>query len=427
MILVILLGMFIGLSAIGVPIAIALGITSSFVLLVLQDVPIAVIVQRIFSGMDSFPLMAIPLFVLAGNAMNVGGTTSRIVRFSNAIIGHKHGGLAQINVLASMFFGGISGSAVADTSSIGGILIPSMIQEKYNRGFSASITAFSSALGPIIPPSITMVVYGITTGNSIRRLFISGAVPGILYGLGLMIAVAHIARKNEYPKSAQMTLREKLRSFRDVIWALLMPIVVIGGILTGVFTVTESAAIAAIYAILAGVFVYRGIDSLRKVYEILRDSVVLIVSIMILIGSAKLYSWLLVTNRVPNMISDLIFSITQNPMGVLLLVNVFMIIVGMFVEANAAIVIFVPIFYPVIIGMGIDPIHFGVVVVFNLCLGLVTPPVGLCLNLASKIARCSLLDAIRSSGWFFVVGVFVLLLITYWPGMVLFLPRLLGL
>ena len=426
MILVVLLGTFIALAAIGVPIAVALGITSSFVLLVVQDVPVAVIVQRVFSGIDSFPLMAIPLFVLAGNAMNVGGTTERIVRFSNALVGRARGGLAQINVLASMFFGGISGSAVADTSSIGGLLIPSMVQRRYERSFSAAVTAFSSALGPIIPPSITMVVYGITTGNSIRRLFIAGAVPGIIYGIGLMTAVAYIARKHTYPRSDKMTLRQKLDSLRDVVWALLMPIIVVGGILTGVFTVTESAAIAAIYAIFAGVFVYRGIDSYRKMYLILERSVVLVASIMILIGAAKLYSWLLVTNRVPNMVSELIFSVTRSPVVVLLLINVFMIVVGMFVEANAAIVIFVPMLYPAVVEMGIDPVHFGVVIVFNLCLGLVTPPVGLCLNLAGKIARCSLLDSIRHSGWFFVVGAVVLLLITYWPHMVLALPSALG-
>ena len=426
MILVVLLGTFIALAAIGVPIAVALGITSSFVLLVVQDVPIAVIVQRVFSGIDSFPLMAIPLFVLAGNAMNVGGTTERIVRFSNTLVGRARGGLAQINVLASMFFGGISGSAVADTSSIGGLLIPSMVQEKYDRGFSAAVTAFSSALGPIIPPSITIVVYGITTGNSIRRLFISGAVPGIIYGIGLMAVVAYIARKHDYPRSDKMTLGQKLASLRDVVWALLMPIIVVGGILAGVFTVTESAAIAAIYAIFAGVFVYRGIDSYRKMYLILERSVVLVASIMILIGAAKLYSWLLVVNRIPNMVSELIFSVTDSPVVVLLLINVFMILVGMFVEANAAIVIFVPMLYPAVVEMGIDPVHFGIVIVFNLCLGLVTPPVGLCLNLAGKIAHCSLLDSIRHSGWFFVVGAVVLMLITYWPRMVLLLPSALG-
>ncbi len=426
MILAILLIMFIALSALGLPIAVSLGVTSVYVLLVIQDVNIAVIVQRIFSGIDSFPLMAIPLFVLAGNAMNVGGTTSRIVRFSNAIVGHARGGLAHINVLASMFFGGISGSAVADTSSIGGIMIPSMIQEKYDKGFSASITAFSSALGPIIPPSITMVVYGITTGRSIRRLFIAGAIPGIIYGLGLMAAVAYIATKHDYPRPPSLTIKEKIQSLRDVVWALLMPVIVVGGILTGVFTVTESAAIAAIYSIFAGVFVYKGINSFDKFYKILESSVVLVASIMILIGTAKLYSWLLVINRVPDLVSHLIFSFTTNPILVLLLINVFMIIVGMFVEANAAIVIFIPILYPLVTQLGIDPIHFGVVVVFNLCLGLVTPPVGLCLNLASKIAKCSLIDSIRHSGWFFLVGASVLLAITYWPRMVLFLPDALG-
>lgn len=427
MILAILLGMFLLLSALGVPIAAALGVTSIFLLRVVQNVPVAVIAQRILSGIDSFPLMAIPLFVLAGNAMNVGGTTTRIVQFSNSIVGTARGGLAQINVLASMFFGGISGSAVADTSSIGGILIPSMVEENYDRGFSASITAFSSALGPIIPPSITMVVYGITTGNSIRRLFIAGAVPGILYGLGLMAAVAYIAKRNNYPRHPRLTFKEKLRSFREVIWALLMPVIVVGGILSGVFTVTESAAIAAVYALFAGIFVYRGIDSPRKLLQILEISVVLVASIMILIGAAKLYSWLLVIHHVPTMVSTMIFSMTENPLMVLMLINFFMIIIGMFVEANAAIVIFVPILYPIILQLGIDPIHFGVVVVFNLCLGLVTPPVGLCLNLASKIARCSLVDSIRHSAWFFVVGAVVLLLITYWPQLPLFLPNALGL
>lgn len=427
MILAILLGMFLLLSAIGLPIAASLGITSIFLLRVVQDVPIAVIAQRVLSGIDSFPLMAIPLFVLAGNAMNVGGTTTRIVQFSNSIVGSARGGLAQINVLASMFFGGISGSAVADTSSIGGIMIPSMVEEKYDKGFSASITAFSSALGPIIPPSITMVVYGITTGNSIRRLFIAGAVPGILYGLGLMAVVALIARRNNYPRHPRLPFAEKMRSLREVIWALMMPVIVVGGILSGVFTVTESAAIAAIYAIFAGVFIYRGINSPRKLYQILESSAVLVASIMILIGAAKLYSWLLVINHIPTMVSNLIFSVTQNSVIVLLLVNVFMIIIGMFVEANAAIVIFVPILYPVVLQMGVDPIHFGVIIVFNLCLGLVTPPVGLCLNLASKIARCSLVESIRQSGWFFVVGAIVLLLITYWPQLPLFLPNALQL
>ncbi len=426
MILAILLVMFIGLAALGLPIAASLGITSMFVLLVIQDVSIAVIVQRVFSGIDSFPLMAIPLFVLAGNAMNVGGTTSRIVRFSNAIVGRARGGLAHINVLASMFFGGISGSAVADTSSIGGIMIPSMIQEKYDRGFSASITAFSSALGPIIPPSITMVVYGITTGRSIRRLFIAGAIPGIIYGLGLMAAVAYIATRHDYPRPPKLTLREKVASLRDVVWALLMPVIVVGGILTGVFTVTESAAVAAVYSIFAGLFIYKGIDSYQKFFRILESSVVLVGSIMILIGTAKLYSWLLVINRVPDLLSNFIFSITTNPFAVLLLINVFIIIVGMFVEANAAIVIFVPILYPLVTKLGIDPVHFGVVIVFNLCLGLVTPPVGLCLNLASKIAKCSLFHSIKHSGWFFLVGLVVLLAITYWPQMVLFLPDALG-
>jgi len=424
--LVVLLVMFFVLAGLGLPIAASLGITSVFVALVLQDIRIAVIVQRIFSGIDSFPLLAIPLFVLAGKAMNVGGTTDRIVTFSNAIVGRVRGGLAQINVLASMFFGGISGSAVADTSSIGGILIPAMVKQGYGRGFSAAVTAFSSVVGPIIPPSITMVVYGITTGASIRQLFIGGAIPGVIYGLSLMAGVAYIAIREGFPRSARLNWKEKLRSLGEVVWALVMPVIVVGGVVSGVFTVTESAAVAAVYALFAGVFIYRGINSLSKLREVVVSSALLVASIMIVIATAKLYSWLLVINHAPMVLSEAILALTTNPLVVLLLINVLLIVIGMFIEANAAIVIFVPVLWPVAARFGIDIIHFGVIVVVNLGLGLVTPPVGLCLHLANKIAGCNLYDSLRQARWFFVAGVIVLAAVTYWPRMVLFLLELLS-
>lgn len=425
--LAILLGMFFVLAGLGLPIAASLGITSIFVALVIENVRIPIIAQRVFSGIDSFPLLAIPLFILAGKAMNAGGTTDRIVRFSNGIVGHVRGGLAQINVLTSMFFGGISGSAVADTSSIGGILIPSMIKEKYTRGFSSVVTAFSSAVGPIIPPSITMVVYGITTGASIRRLFIAGAVPGILYGLGLMAVVAYTAIKEDFPRAEKLTWLQRLRTVREVIWALFMPVIIVGGVVSGVFTVTESAAIAAVYALFAGVFIYKGIDSVAKLFEVLVSSVVLVSSIMLVIATAQLYSWLLVTNHAPQLLADAILSITRNPYLVLLLINVLLIVIGMFIEANAAIVIFIPIFWPLVQALGIDVVHFGVIVVVNLGLGLVTPPVGLCLQLSNQLAGCNLYDSLREARWFFVVGIVVLLLVTYVPRVMMWLPDLLGL
>ncbi len=420
-----LLVIFLVLAVTGVSVAASLGLASFVALIFVLDEPISIITQRIFAGMDSFPLMAIPLFVVAGNAMGEGGITERIVKFCNAMVGSFQGGLAQINILASMFFGGISGSAVADTSSIGGILIPSMIKEKYERGFAASVTAFSSGLGPIIPPSITMVVYGIITGTSVTKLFVAGAVPGLLFGIGLMLAVAIIAKKRNYPRHPKCSLKDKFESFISVFWAVLMPVIVIGGILLGIFTVTEAAAIAAVYSLFVGVFIYRGINSFEKVYRIFKQSAILVSSIMLLIGAAKLYSYLIVIAQVPTIMTDLIFDFTQNKYVILLLINILMLIIGMFVEASAALVIFVPILYPMCMDIGIDPVHFGVVLVFNLCLGLVTPPVGLCLNLASKIAKCKLHESIMQSTPFYVVGFIILAIITYISDVVLLLPDLL--
>ncbi len=420
-----LLIVFLILAVTGVSIAASLGIASFTALIIVLDEPISIFMQRIFAGMDSFPLMAIPLFIVAGNAMGEGGITERIVKFCNTIVGSFQGGLAQINILASMFFGGISGSAVADTSSIGGILIPSMIREKYEKGFAASVTAFSSGLGPIIPPSITMVVYGIITGTSVTKLFIAGAIPGILFGVGLMIAVAVIAKKRNYPRHPKCSFKEKVNSFISVFWAILMPFIVIGGILFGVFTVTEAAAIAAVYSLFVGIFIYRGINSVEKLYRIFKQSSLLVSSIMLLIGAAKLYSYLIVIAQVPAIMSDFIFDFTQNKYLILLMINILMLIIGMFVEASAALVIFVPILYPLCMNVGIDPIHFGVVLVFNLCLGLVTPPVGLCLNLASKIANCKLHESIMQSAPFYIVGFIILVIITYISDVVLVLPNLL--
>ena len=425
MTVILLISLFLFMALLGIPIAVSLGMTSFLLLYFELKVPLTVMAQRMFSGVDSFPLMAIPFFVLAGAAMNTGGITRRIVDFSNSIIGQFRGGLALINILASMFFGGVSGSAVADTSAVGGVLIPSMIKEKYERGFAAAVTAFSSGLGPIIPPSITMVVYGIITGTSVSKLFVAGAIPGFLFGFGLLIFTYIIAVRRNYPRHDPVPLSVVWKTFLQVFWALLMPVIIIGGILSGVFTVTEAAAIAAIYSLFVGIVVFREINSLAKIYQILADSSVLVAAIMFLIAAAKLYSWLLVVAHVPQIVTDFIFSLTKDPLMILMLVNVFMLIIGMFIEANAALIIFVPILFPVAMKVGIDPIHLGVVLVFNLCLGLVTPPVGLCLSLASQFAEVPLHRTFKAAIPFFIVGFGVLLLITYLPQIVLILPQIL--
>ncbi len=415
---------FIVLAMIGIPIYAALGLSSLGILIFWLDQPLAVIAQRLFSGIDAFSLMAIPFFVIAGNAMNIGGLTQRIVAFCNTIVGSFKGGLGLINVMSSMFFGGVSGSAVADTSAIGGILIPAMISEKYDKGFATSLSAFCSCLGPIIPPSITMVVYGVTTGTSISSLFLAGIIPGILLGIGFFLYVLYIAKVRNYPSHPRSNWKEFGSQLRQVIWALIMPGIIVFGILLGIFTVTEAAAVVALYAFFIGIFVYKGINSCKKVYGIMIASVRLVAIIMMLIGAAKLYSWILVVGQAPTVISNFIFSMTDNVWLILLLLNVVLLFVGMFVEANAAIVIFAPILFPLALALDIDPVHLGMVIVFNLCLGLVTPPVGLCLTLASRIGQCLLSESIKSAKHLFLIGFAVLLLVTYWPQLILMIPNM---
>lgn len=417
---------FIIMALIGIPIYAALGLSSLGILIFWLDQPIAIIVQRLFSGIDSFSLMAIPFFVIAGNAMDVGGLTKKIVNFCNTIVGSFKGGLGLIGVTSSMFFSGVSGSAVADTSAVGGILIPAMISEKYDRGFATSLIAFCSCLGPIIPPSISMVVYGVSTGTSISSLFLAGVIPGIILGICLFIYVLYVSNIRNYPSHPKSSWREFFSQLRQVIWALIMPGIVLFGILFGIFTVTEASAVVAIYGFIVGAFVYKGINSWKKIYDIMYSAIRLVAVIMILIGSAKLYSWVLVVGQAPTIIGNFIFSLTDNVWLILLLLNIIFLLVGMFIEANAAIVIFAPIIFPLAVALNIDPVHLGIIIVFNLSLGLITPPVGLCLTLATRIGKCSLIEAIKSAKYLFLIGLGILLLITYLPQLSLFIPNLVG-
>lgn len=423
MYLVLVFSVFLILAIIGMPLAVAMGLTSFLFLCLDAGQPLAVQAQKIFAGVDSFPLMAIPFFVLAGGLMNGGGLTGRIIAFTNTCVGHRPGSLGRVSVLSNIFFGAISGSAVAATSALGSVLIPSMIKEKYPPALASALIAISSALAPIIPPSISMIMYGIVTGTSIKDLFLGGAIPGILFGIVILFMIGRTATRRNLPKYKKSTSHERITSLKRVIWALLLPFIVFGGILSGIFTVTESAAVTALYAFVVGVFIHRELNSFRSICSVLKDSAISVSVVMFLIAASKPYSYLLAINQIPNLVSAEVLAITTDPYLILFLMNVIFLVIGMFMETNSAIVIFMPIFYPLITRLGIDPVHFGVVICFNLALGLVTPPFGICLSMASKMAETPLLSSLKEVIPYLIAGIGVLFLITYVPEIILFLPR----
>jgi tripartite ATP-independent transporter DctM subunit len=408
----------------GVPIAFCLGITAAVSLIVL-DMPLRVVAQRIFTGMDSFPLMAVPFFVLAGDLMNQGGTTIRLVRFSNALVGWVRGGLAHTNIVASMFLAGISGSAVADASAIGGILIPGMTKEGYDVDFSAAVTASASTMGPIIPPSILMVIYGVTTGVSIGALFAAGFIPGVLIGFSLMAVAYVIARKRNYPKLRMMSFPEFRTAFRQAIFALMAPVIILGGILAGVFTPTEAAAVAVAYAFFVGVFIFRELR-LAELPKILIQSGITTSVLLLVIGTANVLAWVLSAEQVPQKIAEAMLGVSRDPYFILLLINLFLLVVGMFMEGGAAIIILAPVLAQVAQAVGLHPLHFGFVMVLNLVIGLLTPPLGVCLFVACSIARISLATLVKAIFPFLMVEIGVLFLVSYIPAIALWIPKLLG-
>lgn len=408
---------------IGLPLPFTMGTSAMAALLVMDKIPLVIIPQRLVSGVNSFSLLAIPLFVLIGNLMSSTGITKRLVRFSNSLVGHITGGLALVNILASMFFAGVSGSATADTASIGSVLIPSMVEDGYDADYSVAVTASSSCCGPIIPPSITMVIYGVIAGVSITDLFLGGYIPGIAMGLGLMIPAYIIAKKRHYPKSEGFRMLELWLSFKSAFWALILPLIIIGGILTGVFTVTESAAIAAVYTLFISMFIHRDL-TFKNLLQIIFKTAIQISALMTVAASALIFAWVITILQIPQVITATIFKITDNPFIILMLLNVLLLVIGTFMEAKSAMFILVPMLMPMIKAVGIDPIHFGVIVVFNLMIGLVTPPVGLCLNLSAKIANISLGKSAIAILPFLAVQLIILFIITYVPATVLFIPSL---
>lgn len=433
-----ILGNFFGAMLLRVPIGFALAAASLLSLWIITDVPLAIGVQRIVAGITPFPLLAIPLFILAGGIMNAGGITKRLLNLADASVGGLRGGLAQTNVLSSLLFGGISGSAVADISSLGRILIPAMKARNYKAAFSAAVTAVSPVVSPIMPPSITMIVYGVITGTSIGKLFFAGIIPAVLYIALIMVTVHLTVRKRgftdeEVARTPNINDIGKLpRAERPKFWrslgaatpALLLPLLILAGIRFGFFTPTEAAAMAVVYAILVGFFVYREL-TIKKLIHSLAESSLMVGLIMLVLAAAQLYSWALTSERVPEAIAGAIFSLTDNPLLLLLLINLLLLVIGMFIEANAALIIITPILLPIGLSIGVDPVHLGIIIVANLGVGLITPPVGIALMLSAEIGKTSMVSAIRAVWPFLVAAAVFLALVTYIPAISLWLPNLL--
>ena len=416
---------FCGLMAVSVPIGISMGLASMAAILYKGGMPLTILAQKMFTGLDSFPLLAVPFFILAGCFMETGGISARLVRFASVLVGHVRGGLAHVVIVGTIFFSGVSGSSAADTAAIGSIMIPSMVKRGYPRPLSTAIVAAAGGMGVNIPPCIIMVLYGIAANVSIGYLFAAGFIPGFISGLALMVMVYLIAKRDGLPKETKASLREMLIAARDAVPPLLMPIIILGGILTGVFTATESAVIAVVYGVILSMCVYRELH-VRDVPRILVTSAKLTGMVMLVVGMSTTFAWIVTVERVPQMITEWILAATQNPWVFLLFTNVLMLIVGMFIDATPAMITFTPILYPIAQKLGIDPVHFGIVMVTNLGVGFVTPPVGSCLFVASAIGETTIDEVFKPLLPFLAVMIVALILITYWPGMTLFIPRLLG-
>lgn len=411
---------------IGVPIAFSLGAASVTFLMVAGGIPFDIIAQRMFNGLDSFPFMAIPFFVLAGELMNSGGITRRLVNFADTLVGHMKGGLAHVNIVTSMFFAGITGSAIADTSAIGSMLIPAMNKEGYDSDFSAAVTASSSVIGPIIPPSIPMVIFSLLSGTSVAALFLAGVIPGILLGFGLMAVAYVISRKRNYPKRPGLpNIRAILRGFVAALIPLMMPLIILGGILGGVVTATEASGIAVVYGLVVGFAVYRNL-TLKKLYEIFISTAKTVGIVFLVIAASSAFNWTLTIAQVPQTITSFVSDNIQSQALLLLAMNVVLLFFGTFMEGTAAMIITVPILMKMAAVFSINPVMLGAIVVLNLMIGLITPPVGLCLFVACGIARVSVEKLVRAIWPFLLVEVAVLLITTYVPGVSLLLPRLFG-
>lgn len=408
-----------------VPIAIAIG-SATMLALSASPIPTTVLVQKMFTAMDSFPLMAVPFFILAGSLMENGGISRRLIHLANTFVGHFAGGLAIVAIISCMFFGAISGAAVACVAAIGGVIIPEMAQRGYGKPYTAAVLATAGTLGVMIPPSIPMIIYGVMTGVSVGALFMGGFIPGVLVGSSLMYVAWLIARKRGYKGEKRFTWGERRAAFREAFWALLMPVIILGGIYGGVFTPTEAASVAVVYGLIVGFFIYRELD-LRKLKGVFVNTAAGTAVVMFIIGTSSAFSWVITSQHVPQKVAEAMLSFSSNPIVILLLINMLLLFIGTFMETVASIIILVPVLMPVLGMIGVDPLHFGIVIVVNLAIGMVTPPLGVCLFVSGGIAGVTLEDITKAALPFIAVMVMDILILTYVPALTTILPRLTGL
>lgn len=406
-----------------VPIAFAIGISSVITTLYL-GMPLQQIAQLMVKGVNVFTLMAVPFFIIAGELMGAGGISKRLINLSDALVGWFRGGLAMVNIVASLFFGGISGSSTADTASLGTILIPMMKEQGYDEEFATNVTMCSSVQGLLIPPSHNMVMYAMVAGGvSVGRLFMAGIVPGFVLALALAVYSYWCSIKRKYPKGAPFSVKNVLSTLADSIWGLITVLIVVVGVVSGIFTATESAAIAVVWAAIVGAFVYKEL-TLKKIWALLERSLGTLAIVMILISTSQVFGWLLTYLKMPELVANAIFSITDNPIAVMLILNVVMLILGTIMDMSAIILVATPILLPIATSVGIDPIHFGVIMVLNLGIGLITPPVGGTLFVGSAVSGVPIERLTKTLLPFFAVMLVALLIVTFCPDFVMLLPNL---
>ena len=436
----ILLFMFAGLLVLNVPIAICIGLATVATLASLGEVPTAyVVAQRLSSGVSSFPLLAIPFFILAGFLMGEGGMARRVMGFAASLVGKSAGGLAYVNTLSCMLFGAVSGSAAAAVSSIGGFMIPQMEQKGFKREFAVALTACSATTGLLIPPSNIMIVFAVVSGNvSVAALFLAGVVPGLVVGFALMVTSFLVLRRKNTadrgaasaaggPAGGTVPIHVPIgKALVDALPSLALMVIVLGGILGGIFSPTEASAVAVAYCLIMSLAVYREI-TWAKLPNILLRSAQTTAVVMFLVGTSQAMSWVLAFEQVPQMVSAALLELSSNPLMILLLINVLLLVVGTFMDMTPAVLIFTPIFLPVVVELGMDPVHFGIVMIANLCIGLCTPPVGTCLFVGCSVGKTTLARVVPSAIPYFIAMAIALLLITYVPAISLALPRLFGL
>ncbi|WP_221566892.1 TRAP transporter large permease [Alkalihalobacillus sp. TS-13] len=411
----------------GIPISLVLGMTTILYFftvgntMLLESTP-----MRLFSGLDNFGLLAIPLFMLAGELMNGGGITSRLVRFAKVLFGHVRGGLAYVTVVANMFLASILGSANAQAAMMSKVMVPEMEREGYKKEFSSALTLASSIVAPIIPPSMIFIIYGTLSGTSIGGLFMAGIIPGILYGIGFISLIAFLGFKYNFPKHERASGADILKNTLNVLPALLVPFIIIFGILSGAFTATESAAVACLIAYLVGAFFYKELK-VKKLPKILLNTVISTATVTFLIAMANIFGWMIAFEQIPQLLLNSMLSLSDSPIVFLLLVNLFLLLLGAVLDGIAALIILVPVFMPLLTAFQIDPIHFGVIICINLTIGLLTPPVGTGLFIVSSIAEVKFERLVRSTMPFLVMGILILFVITFWEDAVLWIPNLFNL